>query len=119
LPIYEYECVSGHRTEAYRPIARRDERPECPDCHALARRALSRLQAPILRPLGYSLRPGEPGYWQFETERGRPAPTAIEPFAKLREGAAPQLAPDDLPVALVADAPRSPGPASPDARIKE
>lgn len=124
MPLYEYRCEGcGGRTEQYRPIPERDAAAycSCEDGRNVLRRVLSVPQAPIIRPLGYSLQPGDKGYWQFETAEGRRAPRSLEPFAKRREleASPPQLAPDDLPVALVADAPRSPGPASPDVRIKE
>jgi len=41
MPLYEYECQNGHRSEASRPIDGRDIDNICPVCGQLARRVMS------------------------------------------------------------------------------
>lgn len=43
MPIYEYECENGHRSEAFRPMSESSQPNQCPDCSEVARRIVSRL----------------------------------------------------------------------------
>lgn len=43
MPIYEYKCGNGHRSEAFRPMSESDQSNQCPDCGELARRIISQL----------------------------------------------------------------------------
>ena len=55
MPLYEYLCTAGHRTEEYRPIARSSEGRVC-ECGARAWRVLSppRIVARIATRTGFS-----------------------------------------------------------------
>lgn len=105
MPTYEYRCGGGHRTEACRPVAQRDEVAGCASCGAPATRIVSLPQRPISRPLGYSLRPGDRGYWDLETSHGRKAgheQRRIEPFSQAAalDKAPPVPVDDAVPVRL-------------------
>ena len=81
MPTYEYACQSGHVAEQYRKVDARDERLDCADCGAGMVRQITIPQRPIRRPLGYSLKPGDRGYWRFETPNGIPDRPQLAPFA--------------------------------------
>jgi putative FmdB family regulatory protein len=91
MPLYVYRCEGcGAETEGFRSVASRDAVASCarmgcaPAGHQLRRR-LTVPQRTIMRPSGYSLRPGDKGYWAFETPNGRAAPherRAVAPFAE-------------------------------------
>lgn len=40
MPLYEYQCPSGHVTTEYRPVSRYREPLECPACGGVASRAI-------------------------------------------------------------------------------
>lgn len=63
----------------------RDAQLECAECGAGMGRTVARVQRPIVRPAGYSLRPGERGYWSFETAEGRVQRPSPAPFAKAEQ----------------------------------
>ena len=42
MPLYEYECVNGHRFEAIRPMERRGDPIHCDKCRGLAHLVMSR-----------------------------------------------------------------------------
>jgi len=41
MPLYEYECPEGHRSEKTRPMSQSMDDALCPDCGQLARRIMS------------------------------------------------------------------------------
>ena len=43
MPIYEYECEGGHRSEAFKPMSESGNSNQCPQCGRLAGRIISRL----------------------------------------------------------------------------
>lgn len=43
MPLYEYECEAGHKSEAFRPMSEYDLPNQCPECDKVARRIISRL----------------------------------------------------------------------------
>lgn len=102
MPLYEFGC-GDHVTEAVRPIASRDEAPECGVCGMATTRIASLPQSAIVRAPGYSLRPGDRGFWDFDSPQGRLAPherrriapdVAAEAYAK----APPQAVDPNSPV---------------------
>ena len=105
MPIYAYGCRNcpGRRAEVYRSIAERDEAPVCEVCEVPMARRISILQRPIIHAAGWNLRPGDRGYWDFETKDGRASSwqqKQIAPFAKQEdfEKNPPQAVPTDTPV---------------------
>ena len=42
MPVYDYECMCGTRTTAYRTINDREHGPSCPDCGGDTRKMVSR-----------------------------------------------------------------------------
>lgn len=78
MPTYPYRCEHGHVVEAVRPIDRRDDPLPCPVHGSLTQRGFVVPQM-IVRPWGYSLRPGDKGYWTLDST-GMPRPSA-SPFA--------------------------------------
>lgn len=49
MPLYEYECPNGHRTEKFLSLAEADKRIKCPQCGKRTERVFSRTGAPILK----------------------------------------------------------------------
>jgi putative FmdB family regulatory protein len=45
MPIYEYECGKGHKTERFFRIKERKKFIECPECKERAKRAVTRHSA--------------------------------------------------------------------------
>lgn len=41
MPIYEYECFEGHKSEKLRPTSQSDDDSLCPECGAVAKRIMS------------------------------------------------------------------------------
>lgn len=104
MPLYSFVCPQGHNSDQYKVVEERNDPAPCPYCAADARRVLTPAGL-IVRPAGYSLRPGDKGYWDFETPQGRKAPwerRQIEPFAKEIERIThpAKIAGDDEPVVL-------------------
>jgi putative FmdB family regulatory protein len=79
MPTYEWRCpVCGARRTVVRAMADAGQPVECRVC-AEAMRRVWQVPALIVRPHGYHLRPGEPGYWDVNRalEVGHvPAPDA-------------------------------------------
>lgn len=50
MPMYEFQCSSGHRTEKFLSVSESDKAIKCPDCGKRAKRAVSLTGAPILKP---------------------------------------------------------------------
>jgi putative FmdB family regulatory protein len=45
MPLYEYRCTDcGAMTQYLRPVAQRNDPAFCPDCGAVAKRIISKLQ---------------------------------------------------------------------------
>lgn len=75
MPTYVFRCQQDHAVEAYRPVDRRDDPLSCP----VDGTPVTRIYAPpavIVRPAGYSLHPGDRGYWNL-TGLQRPAPAPL------------------------------------------
>ncbi len=43
MPIYEYECEQGHRSEHRLPYSQSSEDNVCPKCRQVAKRVISRM----------------------------------------------------------------------------
>jgi hypothetical protein len=86
MPLYVYRCDHGCTFDARVPLPQRDASQPCPQHPDTSGRRVfgAGHQRPVIRAAGYSLKPGDRGYWNFETPQGRAAPwqqKQIAPFA--------------------------------------
>lgn len=66
MPVYAYQCPTHGYREIRKPMAEaalKEFCPRCPDAVAMPR--VWSVPSLIVRPHGYHLRPGEPGYWDI------------------------------------------------------
>jgi hypothetical protein len=107
VPVYVYRCHQGHISEARVPVELRDGAQPCQSraCGETAQRVFTPPQRVIVRPAGYSLKPGDRGYWDFEGASGRLASheqRSIAPYAKAEAlyKAPPKPGDDEAPVVI-------------------
>lgn len=75
MPYYDFACDGcGSVQELRRPMVQAGDPASCPECGAALRRLYDTLgTAVIMRPWGFSLKPGDPAYWD-----GFDAPTPAQ-----------------------------------------
>ena len=72
MPLYEYICPAHGATDIHKPMAEAGEPAACPECGVTMRRVFGPSRV-IMRPWGYSLKPGDPSYWKgFEAPVPQP-----------------------------------------------
>ena len=84
MPLYSYLCPTGHVIEEVRPVDGRNLPAQCTSHGFPAPRHYTVPQM-IMRPWGYSLRPGDKGYWSMETSQGIKPGASSAPFAREEE----------------------------------
>jgi len=84
MPLYTYRCREGHLLEEFRNLESRNNPAWCRDHLSPAPREFTLPQF-IMRPAGYSLKPGDKGYWSFENANGTQDRGKITPFQKEEE----------------------------------
>src|SRR5690348_10384894 len=66
MPAYDYRCPTcGARRTVIKPMGEAGQPVACRVCEEAMRRVWS-VPSLIVRPHGYHLRPGEPGYWDID-----------------------------------------------------
>lgn len=87
MPIYAFKCKCGQTANEFRRLG--DVQP--PRCgESCQMRQDFRISKAIIRPQGYSLQPGDKGYWDFGSQndpRYRP-PGQVEMFSAYYEAEA-------------------------------
>ena len=84
MPLYSYRCPAGHIIEEVRPVDGRHLPAHCVPHGTQAPRHYTVPQM-IMRPFGYNLRPGDKGYWSFETPEGIKPGMGAAPFSMEEE----------------------------------
>ena len=70
MPLYTYRCAMGHLADEYHTIDSIPNHPTsiCPECGMESDRVFNSLGTGIIRPKGWSLKPGDKGYYDLPRE---------------------------------------------------
>ena len=70
MPLYSYRCPNEHVFDVFRSMDSIPNYPTdmCPECGMESRRLFNSQGTGIIRPKGWSLKPDDKGYYDFDPE---------------------------------------------------